>query len=85
MDIEVAPEGTLEVLSQLEVNALRSKGEDGLYPLLRRCALAVLTTGSMTDDPSELLAQYHDFEVSILQVDRGVRLSLRNAPDSAFV
>lgn len=85
MDIEVAPEGSLEVLSQLEVNALRSKGEGGLYPLLRRCALAVLTTGSMTDDPTELLAQYQDFDVSILQVDRGVRLGLTNAPDSAFV
>ena len=36
MDIEVAPEGSLEVLSQLEVNALRSKGEGGLYPLLGR-------------------------------------------------
>ena len=85
MDIDVAPEGSLEVLSQLEVNALRSKGEGGLYPLLRRCALAVLTTGSMTDDPTELLAQHADFDVSILQVDRGVRLGLTNAPDSAFV
>ena len=85
MDIEVAPEGALEVLSQLEVNALRSKGEGGLYPLLRRCALAVLTTGSMTDDPAALLAEYEDFDISILQVDRGVRLGLRNAPPSAFV
>ncbi|MEL7310857.1 MAG: nucleotide 5'-monophosphate nucleosidase PpnN [Pseudomonadota bacterium] len=85
MDIDVAPEGSLEVLSQLEVNALRSKGEGGLYPLLRRCALAVLTTGSMTDDPTELLAQHADFDVSILQVDRGVRLGLTQAPDSAFV
>ena len=42
MDIEVSPEGSLEVLSQVEVDALRREGEGGLYPLLRRCALAVL-------------------------------------------
>ena len=85
MDIEVAPEGSLEVLSQLEVNALRSKGEGGLYPLLRRCALAVLTSGSMTDDAGELLRAYEDFDITILQTDRGVRLALRGAPEMAFV
>lgn len=85
MDIEVSPEGSLEVLSQVEVNALRSEGEGGLYPLFRRCALAVLTSGSMTDDATELMRRYADFEISILQVDRGVRLALRNAPDLAFV
>ncbi|MEO0575225.1 MAG: nucleotide 5'-monophosphate nucleosidase PpnN [Pseudomonadota bacterium] len=85
MDIEVAPEGSLEVLSHLEVEALRSKSEGGLYPLLRRCALAVLTSGSMTDDATELMRQYEDFDITILQVDRGVRLALRNAPDTAFV
>ena len=85
MDIEVSPEGSLEVLSQLEVNALRSEGEGGLYPLLRRCALAVLVSGSMTDDAGELLRAYEDFDISILQTDRGVRLALRGAPEMAFV
>jgi len=85
MDIEVSPEGSLELLSQEEVNRLRNRGEGGLYGLLRRCALAVLTSGSMTDDTRELLARYRDFEVGIIQQDRGVRLALRNAPDSAFV
>ncbi|MFK8052278.1 MAG: nucleotide 5'-monophosphate nucleosidase PpnN [Woeseiaceae bacterium] len=85
MDIEVSPEGSLEVLSQIEVNALRNETEGGLYPLLRRCALAVLTSGSMTDDATELLRRYKDFEIEVLQVDRGVRLALRNAPDLAFV
>ncbi|MEJ2601932.1 MAG: nucleotide 5'-monophosphate nucleosidase PpnN [Gammaproteobacteria bacterium] len=85
MDIEVSPEGSLELLSQEEVNRLRNRGEGGLYGLLRRCALAVLTSGSMTDDTRELLARYRDFEIGIIQQDRGVRLALRNAPDSAFV
>ncbi|MEN7343445.1 MAG: nucleotide 5'-monophosphate nucleosidase PpnN [Pseudomonadota bacterium] len=85
MDIEVSPEGSLEVLSQVEVNALRSESEGGLYPLLRRCALAVLTSGSLVDDASELMRRYLDFDIQILQVERGVRLSLRNAPEMAFV
>ncbi len=85
MDIEVSPEGSLELLSQEEVNRLRNRGEGGLYALLRRCALAVLTSGSMTDDTRELLERYSDFEVGIIQQDRGVRLALRNAPESAFV
>ncbi|MEO1321041.1 MAG: nucleotide 5'-monophosphate nucleosidase PpnN, partial [Pseudomonadota bacterium] len=85
MDIEVAPEGSLEVLSQLEVNALRNQGEGGLYPLLRRCALAVLTSGSMTDDAGELLRAYEDFDITILETDRGVRLALQGAPEMAFV
>ena len=43
--IEVMPEGTLEVLSQQEVNRLRSTGEGGQHELLRRCALAILKSG----------------------------------------
>lgn len=85
MNIEVSPEGALEVLSQLEVNALRNQGEGGLYPLLRRCALAVLTSGSMTDDAESLLEEHKDFDIAIVQVDRGVRLALTAAPESAFV
>ncbi|MEM9172178.1 MAG: nucleotide 5'-monophosphate nucleosidase PpnN [Pseudomonadota bacterium] len=83
--VEVSPEGALEVLSQLEVNALLSKSEGGLYPLLRRCALAVLTTGSLTDDAAALMREYEDFDITILQVDRGVRLGLTNPPAAAFV
>ena len=51
--IEVMPEGTLEVLSQQEVNRLRSSGEGGQHELLRRCALAILNSGSTTDDMGE--------------------------------
>ncbi|MEM8548197.1 MAG: nucleotide 5'-monophosphate nucleosidase PpnN [Pseudomonadota bacterium] len=85
MYIEVAPEGSLEVLSQLEVNALRSKSANGVYPLLRRCALAVLTTGSMVDDAGALMRQHKEFDIEILQVDRGVRLGLTHPPERAFV
>ncbi len=83
--IEVMPEGTLEVLSQQEVNRLRSTGEGGQHELLRRCALAILNSGSTTDDTREVLAQHRNFDINIVQQDRGVKLALVDAPPGAFV
>ena len=85
VDAEVWPEGSLEVLSQLEVDRLKSSGTGGLYPLLRRCLLAVLNSGNDTDEAKEVLQKYHDFEVSFIQQDRGLKVSLKNAPAGAFV
>jgi pyrimidine/purine-5'-nucleotide nucleosidase len=83
--VEVMPEGSLELLSQHEVNRLRSEGEGGQHEILRRCALAVLNVGGQTDDTREVLEKYRDFDVTIVQQDRGVKLALRNAPPGAFV
>lgn len=82
---EVMPEGALEVLSQHEVNRLRRTGEGGLHEVLRRCALAVLNVGNVTDDTREILERYRDFDISIVQQDRGVKLALANSPRNAFV
>jgi predicted Rossmann-fold nucleotide-binding protein len=75
----------LDVLSRHEVARLRDAGAGGLHELLRRCALAVLTQGSVSDDARALLERYPDFDVQILQQDRGVKLELVNAPADAFV
>ncbi|MBX2869062.1 MAG: nucleotide 5'-monophosphate nucleosidase PpnN [Acidiferrobacterales bacterium] len=75
----------LNTLSQLEVERLRDASKGDLSVLLRRCALAVLNSGSMGDDAEELLSKYHDFEIRVEQVNRGLRLQLTNAPGSAFV
>lgn len=83
--VEVTPEGSLEVLSQQEVDRLRRLGQGGQHEILRRCALAVLNVGSRTDDTREILAQHADFDISILQQDRGVKLALNNPPADAFV
>lgn len=83
--VEVTPERSLEVLSQQEVDRLRRVDEGGQHEILRRCALAVLNVGSRTDDTREILAQHVDFDVSILQQDRGVKLALNNPPADAFV
>ncbi len=85
MDAEVWPEGSLEVLSQREVDQLRSSGEGGLYTLLRRCMLAVLNSGSQSDDARALLERYKDFNVGFIQHDRGLKISLQRAPGDAFV
>jgi len=85
VNTEVWPEGSLEVMSQLEVDQLRSSGEGGLYTLLRRCMLAVLNSGSEIDDARTMLEQYEDFELGFIQQDRGLKLSLQGAPGGAFV
>jgi len=85
IDAEVWPEGSLEVLSQQEVDLLKSNGAGGLYTLLRRCLLAVLNSGNETDDARQMLDTYSDFEVRFIQQDRGLKLSLLGAPAAAFV
>jgi len=85
VDAEVWPEGSLEVLSQFEVDQLRGSGEGGMYSLLRRCMLAVLNSGSQMDDTRAVLERYKDFDVGFIQQDRGVKVSLTGAPPVAFV
>ena len=48
VDARVAPKGSLEHLSQQEIAKLLDSGQGGLYPLFRKCALAVLNSGSDT-------------------------------------
>jgi len=85
IDAEVWPEGSLEVLSQFEVDQLKSSGAGGLYPLLRRCMLAVLNADSHSDDARALLETYSSFKVGFIQQDRGLKVSLQHAPAEAFV
>ncbi|MCO5054681.1 nucleotide 5'-monophosphate nucleosidase PpnN [Thermomonas sp.] len=81
----IYPKGALDVLSREEVARLRDASGAGLHDLLRRCALAVLTSGSANDDPRAAQELYPHFDIEVKQQDRGVRLELRNAPAMAFV
>ncbi len=85
LDASIWPERSLEILSPLEVQQLMAATDTALYQTFRRCALAVLNTGSEIDDPREILRLYHDFEIHVEQQSRGVKLVLKNAPASAFV
>ncbi|TXH63542.1 MAG: LOG family protein [Thermomonas sp.] len=84
VDAHIYPKGGLDVLSREEVARLRD-ASGGMHDLLRRCALAVLTSGSASDDPRAAQELYPDFDIQVLQQDRGVRIELRNAPAMAFV
>lgn len=84
VDALVAPKGALEMLSQNEMARL-SEGSGALHELFHRCALAILNCGSDSDDPQAVMDEFNDFEVSIVQQERGVKLQLKNAPGSAFV
>ncbi|MCH8337077.1 MAG: DUF4478 domain-containing protein, partial [Proteobacteria bacterium] len=85
VDAEVWPEGSLEVLSQVEAEQLRQHGEGGLHALLRRSILAVLNSGADTDDTRAVLQKYQSFEVGFKQQDRGLKVTLKGAPATAFV
>jgi predicted Rossmann-fold nucleotide-binding protein len=82
----ITPRGGLDVLSRAEIARLRDASAGSvLHDLLRRCALAVLTTGSHADDARAALAAYPDFDIHIVQHDRGIKLELSNAPAQSFV
>ena len=85
MSASIWPERSLEILSPLEVQQLMKATDTAIYQTFRRCALAVLNTGSEIDDPREILQMYHDFDVQVDQQSRGVKLILTNAPGGAFV
>jgi predicted Rossmann-fold nucleotide-binding protein len=85
VDARVGPRGSLENLSQSEIDKLLDSGQGGLYPLFRRCALAVLNSGAPTDNSKEVFDRYRDFEIRIVRHPWGVKLQMRNAPAAAFV
>ena len=85
VNARISPRGGLDVLSRHEVSRLRDASAGGLHDLLRRCALAVLTSGSASDDPRAALVRYPDFDIQVQQQDRGIKLELANAPAEAFV
>lgn len=85
INASVSPKGSLETLSQREVQQLSQAGSGSVYTLFRQCALAILNTGTHIDNAKTILDAYKDFEVRIHQQDRGVRLELLNAPADAFV
>ena len=85
LNARISPIGGMDVLSRQEVSRLRDASHGGLHQLMRRCALAVLSSGSTSDDPRALLDRYPDFDIQVHQQDRGIKLELINAPGEAFV
>ena len=85
VNARISPRGGLDILSRAEIARLRDASSGGLHELLRRCALAVLTTGSDSDDPRAAQQRYPHFDLQVHQQDRGIKIELIHAPALAFV
>ncbi len=86
VNAQIAPRGTLEVLSQMDVSSLTDTARRiDLMDVFRRCALAVLNTGNETDDAKALFDAYSDFSIDVVRRMHGLKLVIRNVPASAFV
>ncbi|UUM29874.1 nucleotide 5'-monophosphate nucleosidase PpnN [Vibrio japonicus] len=85
MITHISPAGSMDLLSQLEVERLKKTASSDLYQLYRNCTLAVLNSGSHTDNSKELLEKYKSFDVNVVRRERGIKLELTNAPEHAFV
>lgn len=85
MIVKISPRGSMVQLSQLEVDSLKQSAKSDLYQLYRRCSLAVLSSGLKSDNASALFDQHKDFQINVLQRERGLKLELLNPPQEAFV
>jgi predicted Rossmann-fold nucleotide-binding protein len=85
VDASVGPRGSLEMLSQSEIDILLGRGRGGIHTLFRKCALAILNSGSDSDNAKELFERYAEFDVQLVRHPWGIRLEIRNAPPGAFV
>lgn len=85
MITHINPLGSMDLLSHAETELLQKSGDSELRQLFRNCALAVLNSGSLTDNSQALLARYQQFDIDILSRERGIKLALSNPPEHAFV
>ncbi|NNN57783.1 LOG family protein [Vibrio sp. 1-2 (7-a)] len=85
MITHISPTGSMDLLSQLEVERLKNTASSELYQLYRNCTLAVLNSGSHTDNSKELLDKHQSFDVNVVRRERGIKLELTNPPEHAFV
>lgn len=81
----ISPDGNLEILSQSQINQLCDASRGGLYEVFRQCSLAVLSNKVEIHNCREVLQLYPDFSIQVIQQERGIKLSVKNAPAEAFV
>ena len=67
MITHISPLGSMDMLSQLEVDMLKRTASSDLYQLFRNCSLAVLNSGSLTDNSKELLSRFESFDINVLR------------------
>lgn len=79
------PKGSMDLISHTESAILKKTAKGDLYPLFRNCTLAVLNTGSKTDDPHAIFNKYQDYDIELIRTERGIKLRLFNPPQDVFV
>jgi pyrimidine/purine-5'-nucleotide nucleosidase len=85
MIVKISPRGSMDQLSQLEVNRLKQSAKSELYQLFRNCSLAVLSSGLHSDNSETLFQRFRNFDIHVLQRERGIKIELHNPPEQAFV
>ena len=83
-DVTIRPRAQLDVRPNGQLHNFDTS-HTGLYQLYRNCSLAVLNSGAYSDDARQMMETFKDFDIRLLQEDRGIRLQLRSAPSGAFV
>ncbi|MCF2948417.1 nucleotide 5'-monophosphate nucleosidase PpnN [Paraglaciecola aquimarina] len=83
--IQLNPLGTMNQLSQLEVDLLNQSANGELYKVFRNCCLAVLYSGAEIDNSESIFAPHKDFNINLIIRERGVKIELLNPPELAFV
>lgn len=85
IDTEITAESGLELLTNDEIQRLSAHTTGNDYELLKKCTLAVLNSTNITDDISFIQQQFDHFNIEVMQLNKGVKLKIKNAPSGAFV
>ncbi|WP_299787241.1 nucleotide 5'-monophosphate nucleosidase PpnN [uncultured Shewanella sp.] len=85
MIVKVSPRGSMDQLSQLEVDRVKQSAKSELYQLFRNCSLAVLASGIKGDNAEDLFKQFSNYNINVLRRERGIKIELVNPPEEAFV
>lgn len=80
LETSVHPRNHLAFLSQDETDRLIHHTDEGLYPLIRNCVLAVLNGGVATNNSLGLFAQYPEFMIEFERHPRGLKVILKTHP-----
>ena len=76
MITHINPVGSMDLLSQLEVDRLKQTASSDIYQLFRNCSLAVLNSGSHTDSSKEILERFKSFDIHVIRRERGVKIAV---------
>ena len=85
IDIEITAESGLELLTNDEIARLSEHSKGGDHELFKKCVLAVLNSTQITDEISYHKEQLKNFDVTVVPLNKGVKLKIKNAPTTALV